>query len=316
MAPSSRITIFQNNQSVLLGSSICIDTNMKDIDIQIDNLDFTKPISFYSNFYGLSENAIRNRFRKLGIYKKFLFTKGHVSSIKSKLCRKKYSRNPKICPQCKSIIPYESRGSQYCSLRCSSIYTQKDGGHCHWSSKDKKRISIWAKMNAYRHPKNGKYKLCPNCKNEFYLSPSKEKGICCSKKCYTLWCRDTGYLKGKGGGLRHGSGRGKMGWYKGYYCNSSWELAWVIFQLENGIAFTRNTCGFEYELDGKKHKFYPDFIVDKNKYVEIKGYIDRKNKAKILSFPFQLEIISKKEIVPYIQYVEQKYGKDFTRLYE
>jgi hypothetical protein len=29
----------------------------------------------------------------------------------------------------------------------------------------------------------------------------------------------------KVGGLREGSGRGKKGWYKGFYCRSTWELA-------------------------------------------------------------------------------------------
>lgn len=32
------------------------------------------------------------------------------------------------------------------------------------------------------------------------------------------------------GGLRHGSGRGKKGWYKGFYCRSTWELAWLVYQ--------------------------------------------------------------------------------------
>ena len=42
------------------------------------------------------------------------------------------------------------------------------------------------------------------------------------------------------GGYRRGSGRGKKGWYKGYWCDSSWELAWVIYSLEHGVEFTRN----------------------------------------------------------------------------
>ena len=42
------------------------------------------------------------------------------------------------------------------------------------------------------------------------------------------------------GGLRHGSGRGKKGWYKGYWCDSTWELAWVIYQLDNGKVPVRN----------------------------------------------------------------------------
>ena len=44
---------------------------------------------------------------------------------------------------------------------------------------------------------------------------------------------EKGYLKGKTGGIREGAGRSKSGWYKGYYCNSSYELAWVIYSLDN-----------------------------------------------------------------------------------
>lgn len=49
------------------------------------------------------------------------------------------------------------------------------------------------------------------------------------------------------GGYREGSGRGKKGIYKGYYCDSSWELAYVIYNLEHDIKFERNTQTFEYE---------------------------------------------------------------------
>ena len=56
------------------------------------------------------------------------------------------------------------------------------------------------------------------------------------------------------GGLRKGSGRGKKGRYKGYWCDSSWELAWVIYNIEHNIKFDRNNVGFEYEYKGKKRK--------------------------------------------------------------
>ncbi|MEI7942893.1 MAG: hypothetical protein WCH76_06985 [Candidatus Riflemargulisbacteria bacterium] len=45
---------------------------------------------------------------------------------------------------------------------------------------------------------------------------------------------------GKSGGYRRKSGRGKHGWYKGIWCDSSWELAWVMYHLDHGIPFERN----------------------------------------------------------------------------
>ncbi|MCK9615776.1 MAG: hypothetical protein M0R48_09780 [Candidatus Omnitrophica bacterium] len=96
---------------------------------------------------------------------------------------------------------------------------------------------------------------------------------------------ETKKMLSKYGGIKHGSGRGKHGWYKGYWCDSSWELAWVIYNLDHGIKFERNHQGFEYEFEGEKHKYYPDFILDDGTYVEIKSVMDEKNKAKIASFP-------------------------------
>lgn len=66
----------------------------------------------------------------------------------------------------------------------------------------------------------------------------------------------------KNGGYRHGSGHGKHGVYKGYQCDSSWELAYVIYNLEHDIKFERNRDRFLYNLNGKSHYYTPDFICD------------------------------------------------------
>lgn len=122
------------------------------------------------------------------------------------------------------------------------------------------------------------------------------------------------------GGLRKGSGRGKKGWYKGFWCDSSWELAWVIYNLEHNIIFERNNTGFEYEYKNKKKKYYPDFIIN-NTYYEIKGRrcyadMDSENKEKIKNFKFNLVVLYSNDIKPYLDYVIKKYGKDYIILYE
>jgi len=66
-------------------------------------------------------------------------------------------------------------------------------------------------------------------------------------------------------------------------------------------------------------KYYPDYILDDGTYVEVKGYEDEKVKVKhktFISSGHILNVIGKEEIKPYLQYVIEKYGKDFTRLYE
>lgn len=119
------------------------------------------------------------------------------------------------------------------------------------------------------------------------------------------------------GGYRKGSGRGKKGWYKGYFCDSSWELAYVIYNLEHGIQFERNKKKFTYTFNGKEYHYLPDFIVD-GKYVEIKGYWCEQWEAKYSQFPKNetLQVLTKNEIQPYLNYVIDKHGKDFISLYE
>lgn len=116
------------------------------------------------------------------------------------------------------------------------------------------------------------------------------------------------------GGHRPRSGRGKKGRYEGFWCDSSWELAFVIYNLEHNIVFARNEKWFPYTYDGVERKFYPDFLID-GAFYEIKGYCDNKTKAKIEQFPHELIVLDKHGIQTYISYAESKYGKDYTRLY-
>lgn len=121
----------------------------------------------------------------------------------------------------------------------------------------------------------------------------------------------------KSGGYRLGSGRGKKGWYKGYFCDSSWELAFVIYNLEHDIHFSRNKEKFNYLYEGNIHYYLPDWIIE-NTYYEIKGYWSEQWEAKLNQFPKDknLIVISEKEIQPYLKYVIDKYGKNFISLYE
>jgi len=120
---------------------------------------------------------------------------------------------------------------------------------------------------------------------------------------------------GRMGGYRERSGRGKQGRYKGYWCQSSWELAYVIYNLEHAIKFERNKEGFEYIFEGKKHLYFPDYI-ENSFYVEIKGYLTKQMQVKIASFNKPLRVLREEDIRSILNYVTQKYGNDFIRLYE
>ena len=118
------------------------------------------------------------------------------------------------------------------------------------------------------------------------------------------------------GGYVKGSGRGKKGWYKGFWCDSSYELAWIIFNIDHNIKFDRNTKKFVYLFNGKELKWIPDFILDDGSYVEIKGFLSEQNIAKIKSFSGSLTVLTKEGLYEVFKYVQSKYGKDYIKLYD
>lgn len=119
--------------------------------------------------------------------------------------------------------------------------------------------------------------------------------------------------KRKLGGYVRGSGRGKKGWYKGYFCDSSWELAYVVYCLDHNISIKRNTEKRQYIWNNKVKNYIPDFLVE-GRLIEIKGYKTDEWKAKLSANP-DVEVLYEKEMQPILSYVKNKYGKDFVKLY-
>jgi len=109
------------------------------------------------------------------------------------------------------------------------------------------------------------------------------------------------------GGIRKGSGRSKTGYYKGIYCGSTYELCWVIYNLENNISF----CRFPGFLTDGNIKYYPDFILtDTSEIVEIKGYETEVVKIKTqiaIDNGYKIKVLYKKDLKHIFDYVENKY---------
>lgn len=104
----------------------------------------------------------------------------------------------------------------------------------------------------------------------------------------------------------------------GYWCDSSWELAWVIYSIEHAVSFKKNNKKFQYIFKGETRSYTPDFELDNGDFVEIKGYMTPQVEAKIAWFPQdkKLIILDKYSIQPILNYVVQKYGKKFIELYD
>jgi hypothetical protein len=118
----------------------------------------------------------------------------------------------------------------------------------------------------------------------------------------------------KFGGYRKGSGRGKKGWYKGFFCDSSWELAYVIYCLDHSIHIERNTTKLKYVFENKNRSYTPDFLVE-GVLTEVKGFKSPQWEAKLKYNPY-VRVLYEAEMKPIIEYVESTYGRDFIRMYE
>ena len=118
------------------------------------------------------------------------------------------------------------------------------------------------------------------------------------------------------GGYREGSGRSKSGYYKSIYCGSTYELAWVIYQLDHDIPFQR----FPGYLEFGGRKYYPDFLQN-GKIVEIKGYEAQDSvDAKTLianKNGYEVEVLRKPELKSMFDWVIDKYHtKKFQTLFD
>jgi len=240
------------------------------------------------------------KFRKRKRFKTIIISKRCIKcSKKFKVKRSKYVKN--------NIFNIRKDEKQFCSHKCAN-------SHKHTT---KSRNKISEKMKKLRKGAANKKvdRYCSSCKIK--ISAYNKSGLCqcCLGKTESFRKRVSLAVKGKTGGLRNGGGRGKQGWYKGYFCNSSWELAYVVLNIEHNIKFFRNKKGFKYKYEGKIFNYYPDFV-ENNTYIEIKGFDTAKTLAKRKNFKHDLRVISKNEIVPYIEYVVNKYGKDYIKLYD
>lgn len=112
----------------------------------------------------------------------------------------------------------------------------------------------------------------------------------------------------------HKSGRGKKGYYNGYYYMSSWELAYIIYCLDHSIKFERVWESFDYTYKGVKRKYIPDFyLIEEDCYIEIKGYESSQWDSKLNAFPHNIKVLYKNDIKPYLEYVINKYGSSILK---
>jgi len=203
----------------------------------------------------------------------------------------------KECIRCDIEHDGSFGSGKYCSRSCANARTHSK------ETKDKISKTLKGNIPANKGNRNGwVHSECLHCGEDIhhYKSTPKKYHLECSRKV--------------SGGLREGSGRGKSGWYNGIWCDSSYELAWVIYQIEHNLPFERNTQSYSYMWEGEEKKYYPDFIQNNN-VIEIKGFVTEQTLAKYKSVD-GLIVLYKKDLEQEMNYVVSKYGTDYITLYE
>lgn len=208
-----------------------------------------------------------------------------------------------------------NRYSHHCSRACANSRQFSEESKKKTSQSAQRRMEQdgpWGILiqNLTRSDDDLKQYFCKECGKKFNRRQKRniKNTTFCSKECLDSWRHK------HTGGYRKNTGWGKQGWYKGIWCDSSWELAFVIYYMDHGLSIKRCEEKRTYEFEGKQFTYNPDFITDEG-IIEIKGYSDSKWEAKIKSNP-DIKVLFGKDIKYILDYVHNKYGTNIEALYD
>lgn len=193
-----------------------------------------------------------------------------------------------------------------CSPRCANSHEHTQ----EWKDKISKGLKNSQKF--YESYKNSLTKICKFCGKEFERKRKKDGHLSgtdfCSKECLSAFLSKNSKEKGCGGYISDKT-YGHAGKYKGIRCDSSWELAFLVYHLEHDMFIERCHEVRKYSFHDKELKYFPDFVTDKG-IIEIKGRPDERSIAKHNQHP-DIIIYNYDDVKPMIQYTKQKYGSNF-----
>lgn len=223
-------------------------------------------------------------------------------------------KNPdKECLECGKKISHHKK---FCNNSCAAKYNNKGRVRTEESKNKMSEIAIANNFGDTFKNEDGSIKLnSRNTKRRFKL-------VCDDKDCYNEF-KKTKYEVGLSkkhycsvecknknhAGLQPNTGRGKKGKYKGFYCDSTYELVYIIYNLDNNIEFSRSQTKIPYFYEGKNRLYYPDFESN-GKLIEIKGYhteqVDVKLKA-TKEQGYTIDILYKDDLKYAFDYVKDNY---------
>ena len=294
---------------------------------------YTNKQAFYGHQGKCRVHLGEERYQKAYNYSIDALRKGTESYIKNrKLQRYKeqetWDNQIHVCTVCGKTFTNRLKYSNgnYCSRACANKHNRTA------VSKDKTSNSLYLlnygiTKEQFIEEYNKNPKLCSICKKPLSFDNRKKKT--CSKECaheaMSRGAKNSILLLHNGNSYSNtdphigGKMNFKWGTYKGIHCDSSWELAYVMYNLDNGIEFERCRDHFTYyDKNGKSHEYFPDFVQD-GEYIEIKNYstetVELKLQA-VIDKGHKIKVLYKKDISPYISYAKNTYGKQYYNLYD
>lgn len=269
--------------------------------------------TFLIDKYGSLDNyyAIKNRNHNRG---KALSER---SKIKKEQELQKWIAESHTCEKCGKIMTEKYGSGRFCCQSCANGRPQSTATR----AKIGKTTSLTLQAKDIHGHNVSEYNKNPNVCTVCGTPLSFEKRDCktCCDECKNELHRQFRNSYIAENGIVEFNKRGyKYGWYRGYHCDSSWELAFVMYHLDKQIPIERNNKQyFEYTFENSIHRFFPDFVVN-DTFIEIKGMESVQCDCKVRDIPsdIKFKILYYKDMKPYLEYAENTYGKEFYNLYD
>ncbi len=235
-----------------------------------------------------------------------------------------WEQRHKTCPHCGKVFFATEAVQKYCSHRCATSHGNKQTPErtaaikAAWTPDRREQARQDALRAGHQQATWRASRVCPLCSTTFMPKTNKQKT--CSRACglrlnginVSRTTRGTGRV---GGYRERTGGPSKKGWFRGIFCDSTWELAFVIYQTDHGHSITRNRQWWEYTdpITGLIRKYYPDFRVDGTLY-EVKGLLSPLDQVKISAVPEPVHLTAETELLPMFNYIRIRYGKGREKL--
>lgn len=218
------------------------------------------------------------------------------------------------CEKCGVIMTEKFGPGRFCSRKCSNSRRFTEEAIIKKSRKAKitsKRIGeLKHQITLETYALNPS--ICQICGQP--LSWEKRDKKTCGKTCYGKLRSLIRIKTMEEVGLQHNTlFNYKYGFYKGVECDSSWELAFLIYHLDHDSGIYRNKQSFSYiDNEGRYRNYYPDFIIG-DTYYEIKGYKNDTFESKCTQFPEKLIVIDLPKIKKIYKILYRKLRRKFCR---